>query len=285
MDTLFLPPTVERTVDKRAFLSWTKKTIPLKNSVFFNKAKHSEEWHQSVEATAGVLHPADANFPYAFLRHHTDAYLRKKGKINQADADIRLAILVDAHDVKDIGVAAAARAMTAKSLRALLHVELNVAQGSYWGLETWLQCLVAANLENPASVTDLEALWARMLLPYATHGACAAGWYLKGVSRALRTCNLPNMSSVPGFSVLVRRAIADYLTQLEGFRLKDQWVAAYKAVLWMRELERTLPAPGSPGILSLEIIFDLEFPAWRLWAEWRRTCNALPILQATIVLS
>ncbi|KAF1937262.1 hypothetical protein EJ02DRAFT_477450, partial [Clathrospora elynae] len=268
MDGLLLSSTVERTTDKRLRISWAKRAIPLKNSTFFNKAKHSEEWHQNIEATAGVLHPSHPKFPKAFLRNHTDVYLRKKGNINQADADIRFAILIESHQARDIAVAAAAHAMTAKSLRALLHAELNVAQGSYWGLDTWLQCLIAANDGNPASVTDLEAEWARSLLPYATHGARAAGSYLKGVSRALRKSKISNMSVLPEFSTLLMRAVADYSAQLEGFRLKCQWLAAHEAVFWMVELDKTTPMT-SPDMLLLEHILDAQFPTWRLWANWR----------------
>ncbi|KAF1844586.1 uncharacterized protein K460DRAFT_94487 [Cucurbitaria berberidis CBS 394.84] len=281
MDALFHTSTVEPTVDKRLRISWMKKSIPLKNSSLFNKAKHSEEWHLSVDATAGVLHPSDSKFPYGFLRNHTDAYLRKKGKINQADVDIRLAILIDAHQAREVGVAAIAHAMTAKSLRALLLAELNIAQGSYWGLETWLQCLIAANYGNPASVTDLESSWAHLLLPYATHGAHAAGWYLKGVSRALRKSCPANLNVLPEFLILLRRAIADYSAQLEGFRLRGQWVAAHEAVFWMMELESSSPAETPPGYLLLERIFDSQFPTWRLWAAWKPEINRITRLASS----
>ncbi|KAF3050686.1 hypothetical protein E8E11_010341 [Didymella keratinophila] len=149
--------------------------VPLRHSLLFNKSKHSEDWHQAIKSVAGVLHPLDTKFPYHLLRQATDVYLKKKGKITQADVDIRLAILIDGHEAKDIAVAAAAHAITATSLRVILHVDLNIAHGNYWGLETWLQCLIAANCGNPASVTDLEATWARQLLPFATHGPGAAG--------------------------------------------------------------------------------------------------------------
>ncbi|CAO2648557.1 Nn.00g078240.m01.CDS01 [Neocucurbitaria sp. VM-36] len=275
MEHLTLSSTVERTVDKRLRVSWMKRTIPLKSSTLFNKAKHSEDWHQSVEATAGVLAPSDPKFPYALLHNHTAVYLQKKGKISQADADIRLAILIDANEARDIAVAAAAHAMSAKSLRALLTAQLNVAQGSYWGLETWLQCLIAANYGNPASVTDLETLWARMILPYATHGMFAAGSYLKGVTRALRKVSIPNLHVLPEFLVLVRRAIADYSAQLEGLRLRSQWAAAHDAVFWMMEMESSSPAVTPPGHLLPEHIFDSQFPVWRLWATWRPDLNRI----------
>ncbi|OAL01822.1 hypothetical protein IQ06DRAFT_219897, partial [Phaeosphaeriaceae sp. SRC1lsM3a] len=135
MTATLAPTTVEVTNERRSRVPWGKRAIPLKNSSLFNKTKHSEEWHYSIDATAGVLHPSDPKFPYGFLRNHTETYLKKKGKINQADADIRLVILVTSHTARDIAVAATAYAMTAQSLRALLHADLNVMRGSYWGLK------------------------------------------------------------------------------------------------------------------------------------------------------
>jgi hypothetical protein len=271
MDTLHssTTTTIGRPVDKRLRIPWGKKAIPLKNSTLFNKAKHSEEWHQSIDATAGVLHPSDSKFPYSFLRDHTEDYLKKKGKINQADVDIRLSILFTSHDAKDVAVAASAHAITAKSLRALLHADLNVMHGSCWGLKMWLQCLIAANDGNPASVTDLEALWARKLLPFATQGPRAAEWYLVGVCRILREMAIQNMDVIPEFSILMRRAITEYATRLEGMRLRNDWAAGYEAVLWLIELAKTSPSMTPPGHLLPEHILDLQFPAWRIWTHWK----------------
>ncbi|KAH8723524.1 hypothetical protein GQ44DRAFT_620131, partial [Phaeosphaeriaceae sp. PMI808] len=135
MGSLILPSTTERTADQRLRISWSKKNISLKSSTLFNKAQHSKEWHYNIDATAGILHPSDQKLPYGFLRNHTDVYLKKKGKITQADMDIKLATLIGSHEARDIAVAAAAHAMTAKSLRALLNADSNVMQGSYWGLK------------------------------------------------------------------------------------------------------------------------------------------------------
>lgn len=265
--------TTERTHDKRFHLSWSRKTTPLKKSALFSKAKHSQEWHQCIEATAGILHPSDAQYPYGFLRNHTDVYLQKKGKLSQADTDIRLAILVENHGAKDVAVAAASHAITAKSLRSLLLADLNVAYGSYWGLETWLQCLIAANEGNPASVTDMEASWARMLLPYATYGSEAAGLFLKGMCRALQKSSIPSLDVVPEFAMLSRRATSDFSTYLEGLRLKCQWAEAHKAVFWMTELQ-TFSTPFLENLL-LEHLFDTLFPVWRIWAAWRPDVNRI----------
>lgn len=260
--------------------SRVKMKVPLRHSLLFNKAKHSEDWHQAVDSFAGVLHPSDSKFPYHLLRQATDAYLKKKGKITQPDADLRLSILIDGHEARDIAVAASAHAITAGSLRSILDVNLNVAHGSYWGLETWLQCLIAANCGNPASVTDLEATWARHLLPFATHGPGAAGKLLVGISRALRECATPNMNMVPDFLTLTSRTLADYAAHLEGLRLKNNWIAAYGASCWLAELGRSTPASTPPAFLLPEHILDAQFPVWRVWASWRPDLRLVRILGA-----
>jgi hypothetical protein len=277
METLLRPSTSDRTADKRLRVPWGKKAVPLKTSALFSKSKHSEEWHHSIDATAGVLHPSDPKLPYGFLRNHTDTYLRKKGKASQADTDIRLAVLVTSHDARDVAVAAAAHAMTAQSLRALLHADLNVMQGSYWGLKMWLQTLIAANSGNPASVTDLEALWARKLLPFAIQGTRAAEWYLAGICRALRAMQIPSMDILPVFSALTTRAIADYSTQLDGHRLRNEWTAAYEVVRWMVELARTSPVATRPGHVLPEHILDSQLPAWRVWTHWKPNLDLIKL--------
>lgn len=258
----------------------TRRKVPLRHSLLFNKAKHSDEWHQAIESVTGVLHPSDSQFPYHPLRQATDVYLKKKGRITQADTDIRLAILIDGHEAKDIAIAAAAHAITATSLRALLHVDLNVAHGSYWGLETWLQCLIAANRGNPASVTNLEAAWARHLLPFASHGPGAAGKLLIGVSRAVRECATPNMNVVPEFLHLTIRALEDYATRLEGLRLRNDWIAAYGASCWLAELACATPASTQSALLLPEHLFNSRFPLWRVWASWRPDLGLVRILSS-----
>src|SRR5690242_3732308 len=259
----------------------TRKTTPLKHTIIFNKAKHSEDWHRTVDAIAGVLHPTDPKFPYALLQQATDAYIKRKGKIVQADIDVRLTTLIESHAAKDIAVAAAAHAMTAGSLRAALSLGLNVAHGSYWGIDAWLRCLIAANHENSASVTDMEATWAQHLLPFATYGPGAAGKVLIGVSRALRECApTPNMNVVPDFLSLTIRAVTDYRAHLEGLRLKNNWTAAYGASYWMAELGRASSSSVLPGHQFLERILDTQFPTWQAWATWRPNLGLAQVLSS-----
>jgi hypothetical protein len=269
---------VERRAEKRFNISWTKKRIPLKTSALFNNAKPSEEWHHDIDATAAGARPSESNFPWTVLRSHTDDYIKKKGKISQADIDLRLASLICAHKSRDIAIASASHAMTSKSLRKLLFADLNVAHGSYWGLKTWLQCLIAANNDNPASVSDLEALFARKLMPFVTDNARAAEWYLVGMSRALREMIIPSIHVLPEFMVLARRAIDDFANRLEGFRLKCEWASAREVVIWMVELANTSSPADPRGRILPEHILDAHFTGWRMWANWRPNIDRIALL-------
>jgi hypothetical protein len=282
METPSSPSATEYVTDKRLRFPWSKKAITLKSSKLFNKPKQNEEWHQNIDVTAGILHPSDSKFPYSFLRNHTDIYLGKKSKIKQADADARLTILIGAHDARDIAIAAAAHAMSAMSLRALLHADSNVVKGSYFGLKSWLQCLIAAHDGNPASVTDLEAQWARSLLPFAIQGPRAAEWFLVGACSVLRESSIPDMDSVPEFSVLMKRAIADYSAQLDAYSRKCQWAAAHDAVLWMMELAKTSPLATTLGRVVPENILDYHMPSWRAWTCWRPSAKRIKLLASSI---
>ncbi|KAG9195353.1 hypothetical protein G6011_00474 [Alternaria panax] len=282
MDAAIIIPFIAKpTAGERPRISWTKRTIPLTNSTLFKKVKHSQEWHREVEATTGKLHPSDPQFPWGFVRNHTDTYLKKKGKNNQEDTDVRLSELVQTHRTRDVAIASVAHAMTAQSLSRLLLVETNVMYGSYWGLDTWLQSLIAANRDNPPSTTRLEAQWARLLLPYATVGASAAGYYLQGITRALEEFETRNMQNIPGdFTALLCRAMKDYGAQLEGLRLTCDWAAAKEAVDWMTKLDKSSPLDSS-GTLRIEAILDEQFPTWRMWASWRPDVGRIARLSKT----
>lgn len=275
MDVVLLPTTLDKVPEKRSRLPWALKSKPLKSSSIFNKAKHSDEWHQSIDASAGVLHPSDPKFPWGFVRNHTDAYLQKKGKVNQADVDIRLSSLIDNHEAKDIAIAATAHALTPISLRNRLRLDLNVTHATYWGLKAWLQCLIAANHGNPASVTDLESLWARELLVFATHGHRAAEWLLVGMSRLLRLYPLRSMNDLPEFSILLARAIEDYAVQLEGYRLRNEWSTAFEAVRWMSELAKTSTSNRGSGFICPENVLDQRLSIWQIWATWQPSPESL----------
>ncbi|XTI89975.1 hypothetical protein V2W45_1511865 [Cenococcum geophilum] len=240
--------------------------------VYFGKRK-SDGWHKQIDVTAATERPTSGNFPWDQLRAHTDLYLKKKGKLTSAERDHRLSVLIHSHDTKDIAIAACAHAMSPQAIRAALNVALNVAPGTYYGLYSYLQAFVAANHCNPTAITELEAKWARALMPYSTPGVAAPSRCLEGVVRILTARQLTSLEMVPDFHALARRACKDFAAQLEGLKVKSQWIAAYAAASWLPNLLGTTASPRIEGLL------DAEFLSWRVWAAWRPNLNRLRLLE------
>jgi len=253
--------------------SWSRKSL-------FVKSKPSEEWHQQIDFTAGGHRPSEQKFQWDLVKRHTDYYIKKKGKITRAEIDVKLASLIEQHEARDVAISACAHAMSPKAVRAILNVELNVAPTTFFGLEMYLQSLIAANHCSPTSVTELEARWARELLPYAEHGTSAAGRYLEGICAMLRTTDTPNMNALSDFSILARRAFNTFATQLEGMRLRCQWISAYNAAAWMTKMAQSTPAVTPHGNLMSEHLMDIQFPVWRIWARWKPDTSFIARLES-----
>ncbi|KAF1994158.1 hypothetical protein P154DRAFT_502298, partial [Amniculicola lignicola CBS 123094] len=265
MNALFYSATIDRRgeVETRVSSSWSKK------AAIFSKRKTSEEWHQEIDFTAASLRPTDHRFPWLLIRKHTDQYLKRKGKLTQPDIDVRLAAMIESHHARDVAVAACAHAMSPAAVRALLNVELNVAPATFYGLEQYLYCLIAAHFSNPKSVSYLEAQWARNFIPYAKHGPDAAGRYLMGICHLLKTTSVANMNLLPDFTNLARRAFKTYATQLEGLKLKSSWTTAHASIAWLSTITQNLAPSSSAGQLLPEHLLDTQFPVWRVWASWK----------------
>ncbi|KAF2710805.1 hypothetical protein K504DRAFT_465862 [Pleomassaria siparia CBS 279.74] len=265
MPTTFIPAATDNTstgYDKRGSRLRGKKPL-------FKKTKPSEEWHQQIDFTAGVLRPSDKRFPFLLVQKHTDQYLKKKGRLTQSDIDLRLSALIQNHEARDVALAACAYAMSPASVRALLNVELSVAPVTFYGFELFLHSLIAVNYSNVNAVSDLETQWARRMLGYAIHGAESAGRYLEGLCSVLATSHVPNLNMVPDFEILARRAFGDFALYLEGLRLKCLWVTAHASIAWLSKLAKTSPATTPSGHLLPEHLLDRHFPIWRIWATWR----------------
>ncbi|KAF2268921.1 hypothetical protein CC78DRAFT_331302 [Lojkania enalia] len=254
-----------------------RSPTPFSKKTLFGKKK-SDEWHKQIDSTAGTLRPADQRFPWSFISKHTDYYLKKKGKLAQTDIDIRLALMIEGHEARDVAVAACAHVMSPQAIRALLNIELNVAPATFYGLEMYLQCIIAANYCNSKTFTDLEAQWATHLLPYATHGNDTAGRYLQGFCALLRVTDVPNMSILPDFSILASRAFKYFALQLEDLKLRCAWVNAHSTTAWMASLTNNSPATTPPGHLLPEHILDSQFPIWRIWALWKPNLERIALL-------
>ncbi|KAH7117739.1 hypothetical protein B0J11DRAFT_570954 [Dendryphion nanum] len=276
MNGLLLSTTVDRAgihVNKRIpiSLSLGKKSI-------FSKKSSSEEWHDQVEFTAGIFRPADAKFPWPLVQKHTDTYIKRKGKLSQPEVDLRLSTLIEDHEARDVAVAACAHLMSPASVRASLNVGLDVAPASFYGLNTYLQCLIAANKANARAISDLEAIWATLLLPNTIPGPGAAKRYLEGVCTILGASAVPHMDIPPDFAILARRAFEEYASQLEGLKLRCQWVLAHSSVAWMAKLQLETQPTGSNGQKLPVALLDTHFPNWRIWSNWRPNLERIKML-------
>ncbi|KAF2640488.1 hypothetical protein P280DRAFT_549357 [Massarina eburnea CBS 473.64] len=268
MATRLIAPFSNREPTMR-FPSWSNKTL-------FTKQKPSDEWHEQITFTAGPYSPSDPVFPWSLLRKHTDYYIKKKGKLTQGELDARLGTLIEQHERRDVAIAACAHAMSADAIRALLNVELQIAPASYKGLDSFMQSLIAANHACKQAVSDLEALWARQLLPYMEVGTGAAGRFLEGVCHGLLSTNTRNLNDdLPYFAMLIRRASRDFLGLLEGMRLRCDWIGAAKTVAWMGRLLKDGKGKKKGNVLIPEHVLDSQAPLWRIWARWRPDCKKL----------
>ncbi|ORY15476.1 hypothetical protein BCR34DRAFT_464412, partial [Clohesyomyces aquaticus] len=77
------------------------------------------------------------------------------------------------------------------------------------------------------------------------------------------------MGVVPDFSILAHRAFRDFASELEGLKLRCQWVTAYNSIVWLPTIQDNAPAVTPPGHLLPEHLLDISFPLWRIWASWK----------------
>jgi hypothetical protein len=248
--------------------SWSKRSL-------FATTKPGEQWHQQIDFTAGTHRPSESTFQWELIKRHTDHYIKKKGYMNQAEIDVKLSSLIEQHAARDVAIAACAHAMSPKAVRALLNVQLDVAPTTLFGLETYLQSLIAANQCSPTSVTQLEALWARHLLPYTASGSDAARRYLEGIIAVLWKTSTQSLNDLPDFAALARRAFRTLATQLEGMKLRCDWVAACDAVAWMTTIAQSTRAPMPHSSRIVEHLMDVQLPLWRVWANWKPNIDRL----------
>ncbi|KAF2471456.1 uncharacterized protein BDR25DRAFT_188015, partial [Lindgomyces ingoldianus] len=86
------------------------------------------------------------------------------------------------------------------------------------------------------------------------------------------------MAVLPDFALLARRAFKDYASQLEGLKLRCQWVTAFNSTVWLPLISDKSPAVTPPGHLLPEHLLDINFPLWRIWASWKPDLNKIKLL-------
>lgn len=205
----------------------------------------------------------DPRFPWAMLTQLTDDYLSRYGKLSQNAIDVRLSTLIEQHNSIDIAIAACAHAMSPTAVRGFFNNEVRVAPVTYYGIDIFLQALIAANHQNAESVSKFEAQCARRLLPFAPKWPGAGGRCLEGICNLNKTFSLPKMHLAKEFVILTVRACTDFQLELEGYRDRRQWFTVYSSVAWLSTLDYS-PQPVSASFrASTQRPLNDNFQSWR----------------------
>lgn len=234
----------------------------------FGRSK-TVDWHRKINSIAGVLHPSDEDFPYIGLQNHTGYYLKKKCK-NPQDVDERLTTLINGHAFKGTAIAACAAHMSSQSLRGLLSGRLRVEPGVYFGLFPYLQSLIAANHEDKAAVSDLDAQWARELLVHsvATTSHESPRQKLERIVSLTSNGWDTRLLLYDHAQILAQNMCVDFATRLETLRDESRWMEAWTATKWLTQLSFEFSS-GSSALL------DQYIPYWRAWAAWQPNIHRL----------
>ena len=142
--------------------------MPFGLSTKRSASQDDNNWHRNVAATAGTAQPTDVDFPWTQLQKHTEIYVKKKGKLTPEQLDERLLALIEKHTAKEVAIAACAHAISSQNVRRLLTADLYVDPGSYFGLASYLQAIVAANHVKPEAASQSEASWAELIAQSVT---------------------------------------------------------------------------------------------------------------------
>ncbi len=93
-----------------------------------------DDWHRNVDATVDGLRPTDIRFPWTRLQELTKAYVERRGRLTQEQIDDHLLALIKTHTETEMAFAACADAMSPRSVRRLLTMDLWISHNSYFGL-------------------------------------------------------------------------------------------------------------------------------------------------------
>lgn len=231
------------------------------------KGRESDAWHKKINDTVGPRKLTDADFPWTALQNHTGYYMKKKGKLSQTQIDERLLALIQKHPSKDVAIAACAHVISARSIRNLLVNDHGVEHDSAFGLQDYLQVIVATNHVNSGAVSDIESQWARCLLEHAVAGGSSRtlAQQLHDVLSLLPAQVSPDLLLQDDISRLATSVCMDFSKQLEDLRHKHQWMDAHTAVGWLS----TVTTSNSTLQTGTRNLLDNHFPTWGAWAAWR----------------
>ena len=235
--------------------------------------RHSNRWHQRIDATAAGKHPglnplSDQTFPWDALRWHTEIYLGKKGTLTAEERDKRLVGLIQNHAAKDIAIAACGYAMTSQAVRNLLLSELSVIPDDPRLLEC-LQIVMIARRVNPGAVTDVEASHAEVLKNFLETRSQALERRLEILLHLLMAEEATSETLLSRqVTSLAQTACREFEAQMKNLKSNGLWLRAYAATRWLPTFSDKVVASITP-VRATQQVLKAAFPSWRTWALWQ----------------
>ncbi len=195
--------------------------------------------------------------------------MKKKGYLSQIKTDERLLGLIRNHSSKEVAIAACAHHITTQALRNLVVNDLKVEFTGAFGLDQYLQAIVATNHANPEAVSEIEARRARCLSENTAHGSSSRnlGQQLRDMLSLLPDQAASGLLLQTEINTLAYDTCLDFATQLEVLRNGNQWEDAYVAAAWLSKvLPNNMLRISNPGA---SLLLDTHLPRWGAWAAWR----------------
>jgi hypothetical protein len=241
--------------------------------------RHSNGWHQRIDATAAGKHPgldplSDQTFPWDALRWHTEIYLGKKGALTAEEKDKRLVGLIQSHAAKDIAIAACGYAMTSQAVRNLLLSELSVIPDDPRLLEC-LRIVVTAKRVNPGAVTDVEVSHAEELKYFLETRSQTLEKRLEILLHLLMADKATSETLLSRLiTSLAQTACGEFDAQMENLKSNGLWLRAYAVTRWLPIFSDKVAASITQVQPTLQVL-KAAFPSWRTWALWQPDLDRL----------
>lgn len=244
--------------------------------------RHSRNWHEKVYeihaaantaqfglplvSPSGILNP---EFPWDQLNHHTDSYLKKKGKITPGERDNRLQNLIKKHGALDMSVAACARFMSPEAIRSLLADELKNATSHFSDLLPYLQATVAAHHQNPLAITEADSQLAQTLIWCSVSSWQFTSQKLENLVKKLIVGISSDSFAYPHVVRLVQEYSAELSRKVKVLKDSHRWLEARAETEWLLGILPQSILDCTSGYYEAKKNLDQGFPAWQVWAEWK----------------
>ena len=247
-------------------------------------ARDKDDWHRNVDATVRDKRPTDKDFPWTRLQEHTKAYVDRRGRLTQEQIDDHLLGLIQTHTEIEMAFSACANALSPRSVRRLLTMDLWISHNSYFGLVPYLQAIVAANYVKPEAASKIETDWPLELIKHYD-GSCSEvrlGEQLCTIISLLMSEMCADFLLRDHAIALARTVCQTFALQLKTLSDENRWVDVFVAVEWLSKLSTASIDLSWGGFGPLQLLGSC-LPAWRAWAAWRPDMNRLHFLKETAV--